>query len=306
MSVRPTGEQIEITLGEQRVAVVEVGAGLRAYSVGDRAILDGYEADEPCDGARGQALIPWPNRVRDGRYEWEGQSQQLDISEPVTGNASHGLLRWRNWRMRTRESSRVVMEETLHPAPGYPFTLDATLIYELTDAGLTVTAEVTNAGDRACPYGVGFHPYLRPPGALLIDSVLLTVPAARRLINDEQLIPVASEPLAGTELDFASPRLLGDVVINDCFTDLTRDDDGRARVILESPQGGGRSVLWLDEAYPYVMVYSGDTLPVSGERRRGIGIEPMSCAPNAFGSGEGLIRLEPGQTHRARWGIETA
>lgn len=305
-SVLPTGEQIEIAHGEQRAVVVEVGAGLRSYAVGDRAILDGYEAAEPCDGARGQVLIPWPNRVREGRYEWDGEPLQLDISEPVTGNASHGLLRWRNWRVQSREADRVVMAELLHPAPGYPFALDARVTYELTGDGLGVTTEVTNVGSTPCPYGVGFHPYLRPAGLPLIDAALLTVPGATRLINDEHLIPVGAEAVADGELDFRTPRALGQTAINDCFADLERDADGLARVVLESPGGAGRTALWLDAAYPYVMVYTGDTLPLAEERRRGIGIEPMSCAPNAFGSGEGLIRLAPGQSHVARWGIETS
>ena len=52
------------------------------------------------------------------------------------------------------------------------------------------------------------------------------------------------------------------------------------------------------------MVYTGDTLAVAERRRRGLAVEPMSCAPNAFASGEGLVRLEPAQTHTAEWGIE--
>jgi aldose 1-epimerase len=62
--------------------------------------------------------------------------------------------------------------------------------------------------------------------------------------------------------------------------------------------------LWLDEAYGYLMLYSGDTL-APARRRRALAVEPMTCAPNAFVSGDGLVRLEPGGVHDAAWGIET-
>jgi aldose 1-epimerase len=51
-----------------------VGATLRAYTVGGRDVLDGFGLDERSDGGRGQVLIPWPNRLRDGRYEWDGET----------------------------------------------------------------------------------------------------------------------------------------------------------------------------------------------------------------------------------------
>ena len=87
--------------------------------------------------------------------------------------------------------------------------------------------------------------------------------------------------------------------LDHCFTDLSRDGDGRARVEL-----GGRAALWVDESYPYVMVFTGDALP--DVARRSVAVEPMTCAPNAFRSGDGLIRLEPGQSHSGSWGIAPA
>ena len=70
---KPSGEQIELELGDQRVVVVEVGGGLREYAAGGRAVLDGYDEDELCSSGRGQLLIPWPNRIADGRYEFDGR-----------------------------------------------------------------------------------------------------------------------------------------------------------------------------------------------------------------------------------------
>jgi len=298
----PSGEQTEIAHGDQRAVVVEVGGGLRTYTAGGRAILDGYDETELCVGGRGQPLIPWPNRIRDGHYEWEGRSLQLDISEPERGNALHGLTRWRNWRIAEREPARVVIEEVLHPTPGYPFALELQITYELLDHGLVVTTRAQNVGREAAPYGVGFHPYLQRPDASPIDDAILTVPAAVELVADERMIPTGRRSPSGGALDFSTPRAIGEVVIDTCFTDLIRDADGLARFVFAEPDGSAHAVVWFDDSYPYVMVYTADTLPAP-ERRRGIAIEPMTCAPNAFQTGEGLIRLEPGGTHQARWGI---
>ncbi len=73
--------------------IVEVGGGLRTYSAGGRELLDGYAADEMCSSGRGEVLAPWPNRIRDGSYEFDGRRHQLPLNEPDRGNAIHGLVR---------------------------------------------------------------------------------------------------------------------------------------------------------------------------------------------------------------------
>ena len=93
----PSGEQFELKLGEQRVVVVEVGGGLRAYDVAGRALLDGYEVDAMASDGRGQVLIPWPNRIEDGTYEFAGSRHELALTEPSLHNAIHGLVRWQAW-----------------------------------------------------------------------------------------------------------------------------------------------------------------------------------------------------------------
>ena len=131
--IAPSGEQVEIESGDQRAVVVGVGAGLRAYAVGGRNVVDGYGVDEMATAGRGQVLIPWPNRLQDGRYEFEGRRHQLPLNEPEHANAIHGLVRWSAWSVAARESERVVMEHRLHPQPGYPFTLDLSIEYALSD-----------------------------------------------------------------------------------------------------------------------------------------------------------------------------
>jgi len=301
MGPAPSGEQFELVHGDQVAVVTEVGATLRSYRAGERAVIDDFDVDARADGARGQPLIPWPNRIRDGRYEWDGEPQQLALSEPARANAIHGLVRWSNWVPLAWGPARITLGLRLHPSPGYPFTLGLTIDYELTDEGLTVQAYAENLGSTACPYGVGFHPYITV--GELIDGARLTLPFERHLLCDERAIPVSSAPVAGTPFDFRRPREIGPLRLDSCFCEPRRDPDGRTRVILEN--GAGAAVtLWMGAAFPYAMVFSGDTLAPE-RRRRGLAVEPMSCAPNAFasGAGGGVVTLAPGRTHVAEWGL---
>ena len=292
--ISPSGEQVELAYGEQRAVVVGVGGGLRTYSVGGRPVLDGYGDDEICTSSRGQLLAPWPNRIEDGRYEFNGRAHQLALDEPERRNAIHGLVRWSEWSVAEREADRVALAHVLYPQPGYPFSLELRVEYSLSKEGLAVRTEAMNLGPFPAPYGVGSHPYLAVERDV-VDDVELRVPAATVLQADERGLPIGRATVADASLDFREPRPIGSVRLDHCFTDLARDDDGLAYVRL------GATTLWVDENYPYLMVFTGDSLP--DVERRSLAVEPMTCAPNAFRSGEGLIRLDPGQAHDSSWGI---
>lgn len=300
MTVAPSGEQFEIAFGEQRAVVVEVGGGIRTYAVGERDVLDGYAITEQCTGARGAPLVPWPNRLGDGRYTFDGTDYQVALTEPDKHNAIHGFLRWRNWTAQEHGPARVVMGTVLHPLMGYPFTLAVFVAYTLAADGLTVETTATNIGDRTCPYGAGQHPYLAA-GSGLVDSCVLRLDAERWLPTDDRGLPIGTRAVDGSAYDFRAGRPIGDQQVDYAFSGLSRDGDGRAWVWL-TRSDGGEVRLWLDAGYPYVEIFTGDTLP-SDERRRGLGVEPMTCAPDAFRSGDGLIRLGRGESTTATWGI---
>jgi aldose 1-epimerase len=301
--IAPSGSQFEIASGDQRVTVVEVGGGLREYAVGDRPVLDGYAAGEMCSGGRGQILMPWPNRIQDGQYSLGGETYQLALTEPGRKNAIHGLTRWANWRATDQARDRVAMEYVLHPSPGYPFTLALRVEYSLGARGLQVRTVARNAGDRAAPFGMGAHPYLSV-GSPRIDADVLRMPAEQYLPTDARGLPTGVLPVGGTPYDFRQARPLGETAIDHAFTGLERGSDGRARVELRAPDGRPGVALWVDQTFPYVQLFTGDTFPDPSRRRRGMAAEPMTCAPNAFRSQDGLVMLQPGETWSGSWGID--
>jgi aldose 1-epimerase len=301
VTTHPTGEQIELRHGDQTAVVVRVGGGLRAYDVAGRTVVDGYDAAAQVDGGRGQVLAPWPNRVRDGRYRFAGQDQQLALSEAATRNAIHGLVRWSEWSLVERSPSGVTATTRVWPQPGYPFLLDVTATYSLDDDGLSVALTGHNAGDAALPYGIGQHPYVSA-GTEFVDDAVLTVPAAVWLRTDERGLPESTERVDGTPWDFRVGRPVGDTALDTPYAELDRDGAGRVVVRLARADGTHGVDVWGGAGTDYLQVFSGDTL-APARRRRGLAVEPMSCPPDAFNSGAGLVRLEPGQTHTLKWGL---
>ncbi len=300
MAVNPSGEQFPISSGGHAATVVEVGGGVREYTVDGRAVLQSYPVDAMCDGAHGAPLIPWPNRLGDGRYRFAGVDYQVALTEPEKHNAIHGFLQWRSWRLVERTPDRVVVGIGLRPLTGYPFSLDVSVEYRLSEAGLTVSTTATNVGEQVCPYGVGQHPYLSP-GDGSVDDCTLVLNAATRIVTDPaRQLPVGREPVAGTAFDFRRGRRLGDLQVDYAFTDLVRDSDGRAWVRLHRPDGLTAET-WVDDTYPIVELYTGDTL-AGPRRRRGLGTEPMTCPPNGFQTGEGVLHLQPGSSITTTWG----
>ena len=302
-AVAPTGEQIEISQGGQHAIITEVGGSLRSYRVEGRDVLDGFPVEEMRTAARGAALIPWPNRLEDGRYEFRGRRYQTPLSEPERHNAIHGLTRWMNWEAAERGADRVVMALVLHPQEGYPFALGLEIEYRLSAEGLSVRTTARNLGTQPAPYGTGHHPYVQA-GTPLVDEATLQIAAASRLELDQRQNATGKRlPVAGTEFDFRRARPVGSVELDDAYTDLEPDGSGRGRVVLTGPGGRPQVTVWMDSSYAYVMAFTGDALPDPARRRRSLGVEPMTCAPNAFRTGQGLRVLDPGETFISEWGI---
>ncbi len=299
--IQPSGFQHALAFEDQRAVVVEVGGGLRSYSTARGDVLEGYPVEDMADAGRGQLLTPWPNRIEDGRYAWADAEHQLSLTEPGRHNAIHGLTRWASWSTLVARANTVSLGCVLHAQPGYPFTLSLRVDYVLDAGGLTVTVSATNEGDSDCPFGMGAHPYLTG-GGRLIDAMELTSPAETVLVHDQRGIPQSRTSVAGTAYDFRSGRAIEDTALDHAFTDLVRDEDATACVKLADPSTGRVLELWMDEGYDHLMLFTGDPLP-DDRRRRGLGVEPMTCPPNAFRTGEDVIRLAPGSTTSASWGL---
>jgi aldose 1-epimerase len=174
--------------------------------------------------------------------------------------------------------------------------------YRLSAGGLAIRTTASNVGSQAAPYGAGHHPYLTV--GTLIDEALLKIPALMRLEANDRLIPTGRAlPNRGTAYDFLELRKIASLRMDTAFANLVPDSDGLIRVHLQAPEGEPRVTLWMEGVYTFLMVFTADGIPDTAGRRRSIAIEPMSCAPNAFRSGDGLTVLQPGESWSGSWGI---
>ncbi|HYO40761.1 MAG TPA: aldose 1-epimerase family protein [Nocardioidaceae bacterium] len=303
--VAPSGEQHEISGDGYRAVVTECGASLRLLEHDGRPLVLGWDEGEQTSAGRGQLLAPWPNRIRDGKYSFAGRDLQLPISEPKLGNASHGLVRWAAWTVEEHTEHSVSLVLRLMSQPGYPWTVDLHVLYDLSADGLTVTCTATNLSSTPAPYALGAHPYL-VAGTGPLDGWELTLPGSTRLLVDDQLIPSGRAEVEGTDLDFRVARPLRSTSLDTTFTDLERDAEGRSTVTVSDGSAGTGVLLWMDAAHRWVQVFTGEGLPAHA--RESLAVEPLTAPPNAFGTGEDVVTLGAagtgaGDEHSASWGI---
>lgn len=289
------GEPLVLSHGPFAAEVVTVGACLRTLTVGGHDLVAGSEPGAMCASARGAVLMPWPNRVADGTYDFGGRHLQLPLSEPLKHNAIHGLAHWVAWEVAEHTSDRAVLSYQLQPQTGYPFALDLEVDYRLGADGLTVTLSATNVGQDAAPYAAGLHPYLTV--GRRVDECELTLPATTWCAMDERGHASPAEPVDGTPYDFREPRPIGDIVLDHPYGGVA---DG-ATTTLVDPDTGRTVRLTGHEGIGWLHVFTGDT--IKGREREALAVEPTTAPPDAFNSGVDLTVLEPGATHRASFTI---
>jgi aldose 1-epimerase len=297
------GQDIELRHGGYTAAVTTVGGGLRALAFEGRDLVRAYPADAVRPKYAGALLVPWPNRVVDGRYEFHGSSYQLDLSEPARQHAIHGLVTWERFERIAGDGAGVVLRHELVPRTGYPFELSVEVVYRLDDGGLRTSVTSTNTGATPLPYGVGPHPYLvGGPGR--VDAWAVHLPAEQVLeVTADRLVPVGLRPAAASGLDFSRARVVGTQHVDHAYTGLMPGDDGLVRARVTGPDGAGVECVWDPRVLPWAQLHTADVPGSPDLHRTGLAVEPMTCPPDAFNSGTDLVVLEPTTSHQAEWTI---
>ena len=294
-SQSPTGTQIHLQHGATSAQIAQVGASLRGLIVGGVDLVARYPENIATPSCSGVVLAPWPNRVRDGAWDDVGASRQLAITEPKLNNASHGLLRFTAYEIEQTDAA-ATLRATIHPQTGYPYEIETSVTYALTETGIEVTHTLTNRSDAAAPVALGTHPFVTI-GDVDPHELVLTVPADTRLDIDERMLPVGT---SAAPAELRRGVRLGDITLDTGFTDLSRDADGCVRHSLTAPDGR-RVTLWQGEGFDFVQVYTSTGYP---DQTLAVAIEPMTAPADAFNSGLGIRRLAAGETWTLNWGIE--
>lgn len=298
-TIPPTGDQYLLRSPDGRTTaeITQVGAALRALTVGGVDLVPRYPLASPSPAASGIVLVPWPGRVRDGRWSLDGQSYELALTDRATGNASHGLLRFASYTAAARDEASVTLTAPVVPQSGYPFHLASSVTYSVNGIGLQVEHSISNVGAAAAPVAVGTHPYLQI-GDVATQDLVLRSPGDTRFVFDEQKLPIGEEPVDAAT-DLRAGRRVGDLDLDTTFTGYERDADGLIRSTLSAPDGRTLT-LWQGAGFDFVQVFTTDRYP---GHDLAIAVEPMTAPADALNSGRGLRWLSPGETWLLQWGL---
>lgn len=317
------GEQPIVVLtspdGSRRLRIACHGAALLSFEVAVGGTMhdlaDGYrDAAEVVSrpGSRFAIMVPFAGRIADARYTFEGQSQDLQPGVVGAERASrHGFVRGVDFEVTALEADEQVAQVTLvttaiRQQPGYPHAIDLAVTFTLDASGLTLEVRMRNVGDSAAPCFFGWHPYFRLADST-VDGWQLQIPAQTLIRTDAHLIALSGAAAFvalddAPALDFRKPRLLGDSILDQGYTDLEADADGRIRTHLCNPSSGLGIAVWQEHGVMHA--FTADT--VSRDPRRSIALEPMECMADAFNRPEcaEAIRLLPGAERSFRCGVE--
>lgn len=305
-----SGTQHALRAGDYEAVIASVGASLRSLTYEGRDLTVPFDADEVRPSYRGATLAPWPNRIVDGKFTFDGVERQVALTEPARHHALHGLAGWLDFEAIDKSPSHVTLAAVITPQTGYPWRIVVTTTFSLDADGLTQTVTATNESPDAAPWGTGPHPYL-VAGAGHVDDWTLELPADEVLaVTPDRLSPIGLRPVDADDaerFDFRAARRIGTVEIDHAYTALTRDAGGFATVRLMDAGGRGVEMTW-DAECPWVQIHTSDKGIGKPGHRTGLAVEPMTCAPDAFNADRydydpGLIVLEPGASAAASWRI---
>lgn len=246
---------------------------------------------------KGAKLIPFPNRILDGRYTFNRKSFRLPINFRSQKHAIHGLLYNQKFTVKDRtvskKSSSILLEHLyLGRTDGYPFKFRVHIKYTLSGGGFECNTVIKNEHSAKIPIGDGWHPYFRLKGSLA--DMLLRIPSTRQIEVDSRNIPTGEiRPFE----KFSSLSKIADEEIDSGFQ--LRKRNGLAETELVDQEHDLKLTVWQETGemkYNYVQVF----IPPS---RKSIAIEPMTCNINAFNNGEELIILKPKSTFDATYGV---
>ncbi|MEO5968389.1 MAG: hypothetical protein ABIQ95_00555 [Bdellovibrionia bacterium] len=283
-----TESEIILSHKSERVLVSNFGASLREYYLlqadgKQLPLLWAYKGATNREGGQGDVLAPFPGRIRNGKYRFGSQDFQIDINDKSGPNAIHGFLRNVLWNIDEQTESHVAFSFRIEPSlfHGYPFSLTFQIVYALTELGLKTTYRIQNHSDKSAPVGIGFHPYFTV-GNSTIDETSLQIPASKVLEFNSGLLPTGKIlDVSSTDVDFRAMRKVSSCRIDNCFTDMIRDENGYSRTIIENLADLRRVVVTMDRTFDFLVIYTGDELS-SKSKRKSIAIEPLTCATDAF------------------------
>ncbi len=259
-------------------------------------------------------LFPFPNRIRAGRFSWDGRQFALPQNDANKKNAIHGFVCRRPWRLTGSGADASggwltgefqLSRDDPDSQPLWPADFVLKVTYRLLPGKLRVEAEVHNPDRLSLPFGIGYHPYFTVPivpGAKA-EECLIQVPAGSFWKLDETL-PTGEVLSVDSARDFRQPRPFGGVSVDDVLTGIATDrSSGGLRFNGSMTQGDRKLHFWSSPCFRELVVF---TPP----QRQAFCLEPYTCPTDAInmpdhGKAVGWLSLPPGGNWKADFEMTT-
>ncbi len=237
---------------------------------------------------KGSKLFPFPNRIADGQYEFEGNTYRFPVNFPQEQNAIHGILLdcvFTVEEKRTDDSFALLglYYETTGTEQGYPFKTGIKICYTLDQEGFSCKTTLVNLDQQNVPVGDGWHPYFQT--GTVLDECILTLPVAHAYAVDHRMIPTGT---TFPENHFVKGATIGDHLFDTGYQ-LLKTDQSCLATVLYDPIKDLTVSIWQEAGegkYNYVQIY----IPPD---RRSIAVEPMTCLADSFNNQTGKLILAP-------------
>jgi aldose 1-epimerase len=284
---------------EDYIAVIRrTGAGLNSLKYKERDLIEPYDSTKS-DRYQGDVLAPWPNRIRDGKYEYKQVTYQAPVNELSRNNALHGLVNHFLWNVTAHHENEVKLSTNLTESEAYPGNLKIQISYKVSGDGLTIEISSENVGRTASPYGVSIHPYLIADASTRVNDWKLKLLSNQYLkVDSDRLLPIAVEDVP-KDFDFAAGKIIGSTFVDHAFLLDTKNIS--QSITLIAPNGQGVAMKHSSNL-KWVQIHTADR-DGGNDSRSCLAVEPMTCPPDAFNTGVDLIELQPGEIHTSSWTI---
>lgn len=262
------------------------------------SILDSYESADDANakaGYKSHFLLPFPNRMKDGKYTFEGEKYQFPVNDTNTNNNLHGFLETLPMEITKKEEKEnratINLKGTFEGLPYYPFPFSFFVTYNLTDSQLTIQIKIKNRGNTKMPIGFGWHPYFKL-GTQKVNDLKMQFPDCQIVKSDERMMPTGKTSAYTT---FSKLETIGNTNLDNCFK-LNHSDSKKVRIRLKS-ETVTLNVWQQTDMFPYFQIYTPD-------HRQSIAIEPMTCNVDAFNNENGLWILDEKEERKIEFGVE--
>ena len=277
-----------LTHGDAAAVINLVGSALVGLRFGNHVVIP--EVNLETKTYAGSLLAPWPNRIAQGRYQFEDNQYQLEIRDGL-GNAMHGLVDEATFAVVETRAGFLKLATKVEAAAGYPWNLLVEATFELTADELVISYFVTNVGSGNAPVGIGTHPYFP-----FSNETTIEVNAFTASVHGSDMLPVSQTPAAAIGLGLGNPVSVRDLKLDTQFTSVTNP-------VATLKTGDHTLDIWHDNA-PWLMIYTTNKFPWADGPGKAIAIEPQTCPADAFNTGEDLRILASGESTWMRFGLK--